>query len=238
MEEQKPKADRINFMLGFFAGLALVSAIGFFVLLAVVFGGDKKTEVTPTNVAAEENTVVDNTADVLPVRAIDKDDNYQGDLKAKVQLIVYDDFECPYCLRHEATLKQIMAEYGDKIVYAFRHFPLSFHENAQKAAEASECAAEQGKFWEMHDQIFADNEASTMGVEQFIKDAKSLGLNVDKFTTCLNSGKYAEKIQNSMNEAATFGVKGTPGNFINGQLLSGALPYEQLKAVIDAELAK
>jgi protein-disulfide isomerase len=159
-------------------------------------------------------------------------------LKAKVQLIVYDDFECPYCLRHEATLKQIMAEYGDKIVYAFRHFPLSFHENAEKAAEASECAAEQGKFWEMHDQIFADNEASTMGVEQFIKDAKTLGLNVDKFTTCLNSGKYAEKIQNSMNEAATFGVNGTPGNFINGQLLSGALPYEQLKAVIDAELAK
>ena len=101
---------------------------------------------TPTSQYAEK------TAKTIEVTDAD---HVQGDAKAKVTLVEYSDFQCPYCLNHVSTLKQIMDEYSGKVRLVFRHFPLSFHANAQLAAEASECASIQGKFWEMHDKLFA-----------------------------------------------------------------------------------
>ena len=161
----------------------------------------------------------------------------KGDPNAKVVLIEYSDFECPYCLRHQETMQQIAAAYGSQIAIAFRHFPLtSIHPQAQKAAEASECAAEQGKFWEMHDKIFEANAAGTMSVAKWKELAGSLGLKTEQFNSCLDSGKYAAKISQEAGEGAAAGVQGTPATFINGQLVSGAVPYEQFKQMIDGSL--
>src|SRR3989338_1358113 len=125
--------------------------------------------------------------------ASDGGQHLRGSKDAPVKLVEYSDFECPYCKRHHPTLKQILAEYGDKVSLEYKHFPLSFHPNAQKAAEASECAGEQGKFWEFHDAIFEDQVA--LGVTQYQQWAASTGLNTSKFNDCLDSGKYATKVQ-------------------------------------------
>lgn len=238
---KKDNASKVNFFLGFFSGLALISVIGFFILLGVMLSGGNSFKLgdkaaNPTN-AAPQAADPSAAAPSVPVRAIDKSDHVLGDLKADVQLIVYDDFECPFCLRHADTIRKIHQEYGDKVAIAFRHFPLtSLHPDAQKAAEASECAADQGKFWEMYDKLFEDQANKTMGVDQFKKDAKTIGLNTKKFNDCLDSDEFASKIQQQQAEGVTFGVTGTPGNFLNGQLISGAVPFEQFKAAIDGIL--
>jgi len=238
MESQN--SSKVNFFLGFFAGLALISVVGFFVLLGLMMGGAKNTDSVVQAGNEKPSVVADQpsgqVAQVKPVRAIDKNDHYVGKLNAPVQLIIYDDFECPFCLRHEDTVKQLMADYGDKIVLSYRYFPLSFHKYAQKAAEAAECAAAQGKFFEMKDKLFALQKASDMGVDQFKKAAQELKLNTGKFNDCLDKGTFAQKIADEANEGSTFGVEGTPGNFVNGQFVSGALPYSQFKTIIDGML--
>ncbi|OGF32302.1 hypothetical protein A2533_00495 [Candidatus Falkowbacteria bacterium RIFOXYD2_FULL_35_9] len=243
MEKQKNES-KVNFFLGFFAGLAVISMIGFFVLLAMVISGGESTTGVVQAGNDDSNLVIDNTdtadqpQNVVAVKPISDDDYVKGDPNADVQLIIYDDFECPYCLNHEATVNKIVDEYGDKVAIAFRHFPLSFHPNAQKAAEAYECGAEQGKFWEMKNKLFDLNESGTMSVANYKKAAVELKLNTSQFNTCLDSGQYASKIASQQQDAITFGVEGTPGNFLNGQLVSGALPFEQFKPVIDQILAQ
>jgi len=235
----------MNFFMGFFAGLASVSVIGFFVLLGVIFAGgndnkvvtDVKAGTADNGVAAAE--IIEDQPTANPVRPISDDDHFTGDANAPVQLIVYDDFECPFCLRHEDTIKQIRSTYGeDEVAIAYRHFPLSFHESAQKAAEASECAGEQGKFFDMADELFALQESGSMSVANFKAAAKTLGLNTSKFDKCLDSNQYAQQIGAQQAEGASFGVEGTPGNFLNGQLVSGAVPFAQFKAAIDSILAQ
>jgi len=99
-----------------------------------------------------------------------------GDKNAEITLVEFADFECPYCSKFDSSMKQVLANYGDKIRYTFRHFPLSFHANAQKAGEAFECAKEQGKAWEMHDKLFGLSDAKTMSVENYKRAASDLGL--------------------------------------------------------------
>lgn len=235
--EENNKGGKMNFWLGFFAGLAVVSLIGFSIMLGMFLKGES-TEAGTKVVPTVDNTQTGNEQQVVPVRAIGEDEYVLGDRKAKVQIIVYDDFECPYCLRHNDTMKQIRSTYGDKVAITYRHFPLSFHENAQKAAEAAECAGEQGKFFEMIEKLFVANENGTMGVAQFKSDAVTLKLNASKFNECLDSGKYAQLINAQMEEGFTFGVSGTPGTFVNGQLVSGAVPFAQFQAAIDSILAQ
>ncbi len=142
----------------------------------------------------------------------------------------FSDFECPYCGRHYPTLKKILADYAGKVRLVYKHFPLSFHPNSQKAAEAAECADEQGKFWEYHDKLF-ENLVGGYGLDKFKQWAKDLDLNSKKFDDCLDSDKYAAKVAADTQEGADKGVTGTPANFVNGQLISGALPYEAFKRV-------
>jgi len=134
-------------------------------------------------------------------------------------------------------MDKIFTEYKDSIKVTFRHFPLSFHPEAQKAAEAAECAGEQNKFWEMHDLIFAANENQTMSVAEWKKQAKTLGLVVAQFDKCLDDGKYADKIKADLSEGQSIGISGTPATFINGKVFSGAVGYEALKSEIEKDLA-
>lgn len=161
-----------------------------------------------------------------PVKPISESDHYQGKLDAPAQFIIYSDFECPFYAEFQESINKIKAEFGEKSVIAFRHFPLSIHSNAMPAALASECADEQGKFWEMYDKLYADNKESKLMAAQFKEDAKNLELDMDKFNQCMETEKYKDKIYAQMEEGESAGVQGTPATFINGEFAVGAMPYE------------
>lgn len=162
-----------------------------------------------------------------------------GSAEAAVKVIEFSDFQCPYSRAFHATIKQMLAEYGDRIAFVYKHLPLSFHPQAQNAALASECANEQGKFLSYADLLF-DRQAewgATEGTQRFKEYARRLGLKPADFNACMDSKKYADKIAADMAEAATFGIDGTPGTFVGDTLLSGALPYEQVKSALEGQLA-
>lgn len=163
------------------------------------------------------------------------DDPSKGPADAPVTIIEFSDYQCPFCKKVEATINQIIETYGDKIRFVYRDFPLGFHQYAQKAAEASECADEQGKFWEYHDKLFENQQA--INIENMKRWARDLNLDPDKFDDCLDSGKYASEVQKDLQDGQAAGVSGTPTFFINGKKLSGAQPFSTFKAIIDAELA-
>ncbi len=182
------------------------------------------------------------------VPPITDQDHIRGDKNASITLVEYSDFECPFCKKFTPTLEQVLKEYEGKVRLAYRHFPLSFHANAPKEAEASDCAAELGgndAFWEYHDAIFERTSAGGTGfaLDALVPLAKELGLNEAKFKECLDSGKYAAHVQEDMAGGSAAGVTGTPGSFIidakgDAQLVSGALPFAQIKTLLDAALAK
>lgn len=236
-EEQKSNpAAKTNFLLGFFSGIALISVVAFFVLLIVVFSNKQAVDLGAKAEEKDKPAAEKQEPQAASVPAVSDADYYVGNKNAKVVLIEYTDFECPFCLKHFETMKKIKDTYGDKIKVVARHFPLSFHVNAEKAAEAAECAGEQGKFWPMYDALFAANAAKNMSVVQWKNEAKKIGLNTTKFNECLDSGKYANKIASEIASGSAAGVDGTPATFINGQLVSGALPFEQFKTIIDGLL--
>jgi len=155
-------------------------------------------------------------------------------------MVEFGDFQCPFCARFfKDTLPQIKEKYikTGKVKLVYRDFPItSIHDEAQKAAEAGECANEQGKFWPYHD-ILYERQAS-LGVANFKTWAKELGLNQTQFNECLDSGKYYEEIAKDLSDGQALGVTGTPATFINGKLVQGAVPYAQFEAIIEEELKK
>lgn len=159
-----------------------------------------------------------------------------GGEKAPVTIVEFSDFQCPFCSRVNETIDQVMKTYGDKVRLVFRDYPLPFHEQAPKAAEAAQCAHEQGKFWEMHDKLFANQRA--LQVADLKKYAGELGLDQAKFDGCLDSGKMEAVVKKNLEEGGAAGVEGTPAFFINGRLVSGAQPFEEFKRVIDKELTR
>lgn len=169
--------------------------------------------------------------------AIAPDDPVLGGASAPVTLIEFSDFQCPFCQRVMPTLKQLREAYGDRVRIVWKDFPLTaIHPQAFKAAEAGQCAREQGKFWEYHDRLFANQQALQ---PEFLKTyAADLGLDAATFNACLDTAKYAERVQEQMGVGSALGVGSTPSVFINGRLVSGAHPYETFAAIIDEELGR
>ncbi len=158
----------------------------------------------------------------------------KGPADAPITIVEFSDFQCPYCSKASNVVNQVLSAYSGKIRLVFRDFPLQFHSNAAKAAEAGLCAESQGKFWKMHDWMFANQ--GKLSVEELKKGASSLGIDSTKFNECLDSGENAKKVQESMQVATKAGVRGTPAFFVNGVQLSGNQPFEKFKEVIDEEL--
>ena len=167
-----------------------------------------------------------------------------GKSNARVTMVEFSDFECPFCKRYfDETLSQIIKDYVDtgKVKMYYRHFPLDFHPAAMPSALASECANEQNKFWEYHDKIFTEQDkisgkTADVITAQLKAWAQELGFNTSQFDTCLDNAKFQANVDTDSNDGRTAGVSGTPTFFINGKRIVGAQPYASFKAIIDEEL--
>jgi protein-disulfide isomerase len=160
----------------------------------------------------------------------------KGPNDAPVTIVEFSDFQCPYCASMSATLEAILRKYGSQVRLVYRHFPLAIHKDAPRAGEAAACADEQGKFWAMHEIIFAN--ARTLSPANLVKYARDAGLDLPRFEECLSSGRGAEKVRRDRAEGDKYGVSNTPTYFVNGRFLLGALPLEAFAAVLDEELAR
>lgn len=160
-----------------------------------------------------------------------------GKKGAKVTIVEFSDFQCPFCARGAETVHEIAKKYGNKVVIGFRHFPLPMHKEARPASEASMCMNEQGtdKFWKFHDKVFKNQKSlDDASLEKFAKES---GANIEKFKECYSSKKYAKAVQDDMEYGEKIGVRSTPTFFVNGQIVNGAVPLEQFSEMIDEELA-
>lgn len=157
-----------------------------------------------------------------------------------LEVIEYSDFMCPYCGRAAQTIGQIKEEYAGKVAVAYKHYPLSFHKGSDKAAEASECARDQGLFWEYHDKLFEGyTRGRSIGDATVLENiASELGLDEDVFSECLDSGSKEELVKQHIEEANELGVQGTPTFFVGDNKIVGAQPIEIFRQVIDEELSK
>lgn len=159
-----------------------------------------------------------------------------GNAKAKVTVVEWSDFQCPFCARVGPTMKQIETEYGDRVRFAFKHLPLAFHPKAPAAHAAAEAAHRQGKFWEMHNRIFEKQQE--MAPEKYVEWAREFGLDVAKFQQDVASAEIKARVDADTKQAGALGVTGTPTFFVNGRFLQGAKPFESFKEVIDEELKR
>ncbi len=170
-----------------------------------------------------------------PKKEVEAKGPARGPEGAKVTIVEFSDFQCPFCARAHDTVEEVMAAYAGKVRLVFRQFPLEFHAMAPKAAEAALCANEQQHFWDFHDAMFKNQQK--LQPDDLKATAVSLGLDASKFNECLDSGRMASVVKTDQEAGAKAGVNGTPAFFINGTMISGAQPMEEFKKIIDAELA-
>src|SRR3990167_3468683 len=234
-------SPRLTFIMGLLVGVAGVSLIGFVLAASFAFSSKSPLAGSGSNVA-QAPTAPAPTGQTAPSPvdiAIKETDYVRGNADAPVTIVEYSDLECPYCKSFHPSMIRLMNEYSNQVRWIYRHFPLSFHVNAQKEAEAAECAGKLGgneKFWAYIDKIFERTTSNGTGfaLDALAPLAKELGLNEARFKTCLDGGEFAAHVQQDLQEGADFGVNGTPTTFVNGQPVEGAVPYEQLKAVVES----
>jgi protein-disulfide isomerase len=158
----------------------------------------------------------------------------KGPKDAPIELVEFSDFQCPFCQRANPTIEQVLKTYGDRIHFVYRNYPLPNHPNARPAAEAAACADDQGRFWQYHDQLFANPSLTDASLKQY---AAAIGLDATRFNACFDGRRFKSDVDKDIKEATAAGVTGTPAFFINGRALEGAQPFEAFKRVIDEELA-
>lgn len=164
------------------------------------------------------------------------DDPSIGPKDAAVTIVEFSDFECPFCKQAFPIIRELMAQYSGRVRYVYRDFPVSeIHDNAQKAAEAGACAHAQGKFWALHDKIFQN--APQIAVADVKNYARASGLDMSLFTTCLDSGQFANEVQKDYSDGVALGVRGTPTWFINGRKVEGVIPRDVFVKLLDQLLA-
>ncbi len=248
-----PKVNLKNFHLPF--PINTVSLLVILVIVAAFLIGVLMTKVSylekgvvgTTNTGTTDDS--GDTAPQVPTGPVDVANGhlpYLGNKDAKVTIVEFSDFQCPFCKAlFDDALPSIKKDYVDtgKVAFYYRHYPLtSIHPNAQKAAEAAECANEQGNFWGYHDELFKNQGtwaalSSDQAVDKFADLANSLGLDGASLKSCVDSNKFADVVKKDTDEGTAAGVNGTPATYINGMLISGAAPYSDFKTEIDKQLA-
>jgi len=159
----------------------------------------------------------------------------KGPANAKVTIVAFSDYQCPFCQKGEESMAEVLKAYPTQVRMFFRDYPLPIHPDAPKASEAAHCAQDQGKYWEMHDKLFANQKA--LKIADLKNYAKDLKLDSGKFDKCLDSGDKASIVHDSLEAGKKLGVSGTPAFYINGILVTGAQPFEKFKQIIDEQLA-
>lgn len=192
--------------------------------------GNSDTTQTQTDTSGQDQQIVRYK---VPV----DDDPYYGPENAEITIVEFSDFQCPYCRKwYSEVYPRLLDTYSGKIKFVYRDFPLtSIHPDAFPAAEAANCAGDQGVYWPYHDKLFGMELG--LGTDAYQQYAEQLGVNMDQFNACLDEGKYKEEIQADFEFAAQLGVRSTPTFFINGIAVVGAQPFEVFQQVIDKELA-
>ena len=221
--------------LAFVAGLS----VGF-----LFWGRDARTPKTEENMAPTSvSQAADPAQETTPTQQAVKryeipedDDPTIGPNDAPITIIEFSDYQCGYCQRwHKDVFPRILEDFPDQVRIIYRDFPLaSIHPNAIPAAESANCAAEQDAFWDYHDRLFSGSE---LNKEMYLQFAKDLKLDLDKFETCLDSGRYREEVELDYQFASSIGIQSTPTFFLNGLPIIGAQPYDVFKKIIDSELA-
>lgn len=227
-----------------------------FLTIGVVIGGAGVNALFNANSAENRALVTDVVNTVLDERGaqvaanqpqgLDPNQRYDVSIEgapawgpddAPVTIVEFSDFQCPYCERFFLeTYPLLKANFGDKIRFVYRDFPLfQIHPNATEAAYAANCAFEQDKYWEYHDVLF--NNQDKLATADLIVHAEDLGMDTEAFKECLQSGRYSEKVSRDYTDGVNLGVSGTPTFFINGKPLVGAQPYQIFADRINAELA-
>lgn len=244
-----------TFWLGLIGSILVLCTVGFFILLGMVMKGGFSGAITDVKVTADNNQPAaagqdagdkSLTEPAGTVKPVVSRDHVRGVVGAKITLIEYSDYECPFCKQFHSVMKQVLSEYEGKVKWVYRHWPLSFHANSQKEAEAAECVYELGghdKFWQFTDKVYERTTSNGTGfaLADLPKLAVELGLNKAKFESCLNSGKYKSLVDEQAADAQAAGISGTPGVIVAGgkegnQLVKGALPIDLMKQVIDKAL--
>ncbi len=205
-----------------------IKTLGIILLVIAILGGGlyfikKSKTTTPVDLTSIEG---DKTTE-----------HARGDLASKVTIVEFADFQCPACGAEFPIIEQLNKDYGSKIKFVFRHFPLSMHPNAIPAAVASEAANEQGKFWEMYSALYAhqlDWSKTPNPRETFIGYAKDIGLDVSAFTKAYDANQYENRIKTDLESGNALGVNATPTFFINGKKIVGGMTLEKFKSEIDA----
>lgn len=249
--------SKTSFFVGVVAGVMGFCTLGFIVALAgtldfakLGFSGGNSWGTKPAvNANANTNTAAANPSgiDLAKMPEISDKDHVRGDLsKAKLVMVEYSDYECPYCKSFNPSIKSVFSSYGTDVAWVYRHFPLSFHQNAQKEAEASECVASLGgndAFWKFGDLLYERTTSNGTGfaLDKLGALAKEVGVDQAKFQKCLDAGTYAKKVQDDQAGGSAAGVDGTPGTILvtrEGKVdfVSGAQPEATIKAKIDALL--
>jgi protein-disulfide isomerase len=249
MEDMDSKLT-VYLLLGLALGLVLGGSIGYLYALATYNVGTTAKVDAPSQTQQPQITGPPATPPQTPppeiididMEELVDDDPAKGDENAPVVIVEFSDFQCPFCERWaQETLPQLTQTYIDtgKVKLVYRDFPLSsIHPEAQKAAEAAECARDQGKFWEYHDTLFENRMDWTgVGAAKFKQYSADLGLDTNAFDDCLDSDKYKDEVLNDLNAGGSVGVTGTPTFFINGKKLVGAQPFENFKTAIEEALA-
>ncbi len=220
--------------------LAIIAAGGL-IASAIYFGGD--SAVSPANVASDTNNPDINQIEIAPVTAAD---HILGNRNVPLVVIEYSDTECPFCKIFHSTMHQVVNTYDGRVAWVYRHFPIAqLHSKASKEAEATECAAELGgnqAFWNYTDKLFeTTNSNNSLDPSELPKIARVVGLDETAFNTCLSSGKYAELVKKSVEEAVKAGARGTPHSIIIARdgrkvIINGAEPLASVKAKLDSLL--
>lgn len=237
LETMPPKTAFIG---GFVAAILVLGTVGFIILGNCMLKGTCSALVSQ---AADNNPTVitdpttDPTSVPMGIPVVTDEDYILGDPNAPITVIEYSDIECPFCNRFHPNAQKTVDDYPGQVRWIFRHFPLSFHPSAEPSANATECAGEQGKFYEFLDIMYENQEL--LGTDFYKSTAKNLGLNTTQFNTCYDESKYSTKIRTQAQGGAAAGVEGTPGSFVIGPdgsavPIRGALPYESVQQIINS----
>lgn len=243
------------FLTGVVVTILVLGTVGFIVLGSCLLSGKCSAGSSTTSAtqaaaapAAAAPTATAPAAANGPIPAVTSADQIRGDANAPVTIVEYSDYQCPFCQAFYPTMQQVMTDYPHQVRWVYRQFPLSFHPNAEQASIDAMCAANQGKFWEFSDAMFAGQTANLEGdaatAQAFeTKTAQSLGLNMTTYTNCSKDPKTQAIVDAEEAGGQAAGVDGTPGSFIiapdgSVQSVLGAQPYASVKPMIDAALAK